>query len=110
MIELEYDEAVALLDRAVAEQGAEHTAGGIYFEEGRPHCIVGHVLAYKGLDINSDEYEGEFPYENTEVQEIPTLVADEKTMKLLATAQECQDTGGYWGDAVQEAKRVTEDL
>lgn len=108
MIELEYDEAVALLDRAVAEQGEEHLAEDHYFKDGEPHCIIGHVLAYKGLDINSSEYEGEFPYEGVGVHRIRGLRCDGRTSRLLSLAQEYQDQGRYWGDAVADAKRKTE--
>lgn len=107
MIELEYDEAVALLDRAVAEQGEDHRADDQYFKGGQPHCIIGHVLAYKGLDVNTPEYGGEFPYEGREVQDLKLLYCDGRTRELLLRAQEYQDQGRYWGDAVREAKRET---
>lgn len=108
MIELDYDETLSLLNRAVAEKGEDYTADDQYFKDGQPHCIVGHVLAYKGLDINSSEYEGEFPYEGMAVHEIRTLYCDEKAMHLLTLVQEYQDEGWYWGEAVNDAKIGTE--
>lgn len=110
MIELEYDETVALLDRAVAEMGEDHTAGDQYFKDGQPHCIVGHVLAYKGLDINSSEYGGEFPYEGVAVHGIRTLHCDEKSIDLLTRVQNLQDEGWYWGNAVKDAKIEAESV
>lgn len=110
MIELEYDETVALLDRAVAEMGEDHTAGDQYFKDGQPHCIVGHVLAYKGLDINSSEYGGEFPFEGAAVDEIRMLHCDDKSMELLTRVQDFQDEGWYWGNAVEDAKIETESV
>jgi hypothetical protein len=49
-IVVDKDKALELLDKAVAEKGADHTVDGcVYFEGGAPHCIVGHVLAEVGV-------------------------------------------------------------
>lgn len=107
LIKLGYDEALALLKRAVAEQGEDHRAADHYFENGQPHCIVGHVLSYKGLDVCTPEYDGEFPFEGRSIGELPVFEwEDQRTRLLLVKAQDYQDCGRYWGDAVREAEET----
>lgn len=113
-IKLGYDEAIELLDRAVKEKGAdyiyEHRADEasedacLYFYDGKPSCIVGHVLAYKGLTGEQAEL---LDFEGTGIfylQGNGYLDVDERTLKTLARAQQDQDHGNSWGVAVQHAK------
>lgn len=122
-IELTYDRAVELLDRAVAEKGEEYVyeipyspGECAYFHDERPGCIVGHVLAYAGLE--RDDLRGResltFPGAlrgdlnvmagPDSLAEYGVLSADDRTVTLLAEAQSKQDEGTPWYDAVEVAK------
>jgi hypothetical protein len=107
---LGYEETKQLLQRAVEEKGADfiYTTGDeggcVYFEteSHKPSCIVGHVLAYKGVTIDDI---GELNFE-TEVEGLvdqDVLDVDFKTLALLRHAQTRQDQNTAWGTSVSEA-------
>lgn len=108
---LTYTEAVALLDRAVAERGEdyvypeeERTAMGDcrYFFDGHPSCIIGHVLAYKGIGAEQiKDYEGKYVGAVISKFFVPAI----DVALLFTEAQSMQDNGHSWGQAVSEAKR-----
>jgi hypothetical protein len=117
-ITLDLEEAKQLVDRAIAEKGADYvyeqvSAPGYmldtcaYFnpQTGEPSCIVGHVLAYKGLTL-AQAVAGEW---NTGVtarglkQNYGVLDADAATLIFLNGAQESQDDGETWGKAREHA-------
>jgi hypothetical protein len=119
-VEITLDEAKELLARAVKEKGDNfvyqpiRTSGHpqcAYFtpEDGAPSCLVGHVLAYKGLtheDLDAT---------NSGVTEVQDLVeeghirVDNETLALLTVAQVEQDQGQTWGRAVEEALATYEE-
>jgi len=121
-ITLTYDEAVSLLERAVAEKGADYVyprahrlAGCVYFEEETkaPSCIVGHVLAYKGVDpepfIEDVNLNGDTVDSLLSDDEDPGFVnTDGRTKSLLSWVQHIQDNGKPWGDAVYRARNAVE--
>lgn len=98
----DFDRAVQLAKRAIAEQGSEYRYGPIdcvYFAEGKPSCIVGHMLAYDGVTaefVDANEFNDEG------VHNLP-LGADIKTEIFLIELQEQQDQEMPWGDALQLA-------
>jgi hypothetical protein len=108
---LSYEEALDLLNRAIAEKGADYvyqrTADDdscAYFKNGEPSCIVGHVLAYKGV-TQEDLPENK----NTAIVIALRIAQDDRTERLLDSAQSYQDTGTPWGDAVKSALEDTQD-
>lgn len=113
-IEITYDEAVDLLKLAVEERGADYVyprsnrdafdSGCVYFEGTTPSCIVGHVLAYKDVDGLDLRYANEIGIANLAsfVDNID-LVIDERTVSLLEKAQDAQDSGKTWGEALAAA-------
>jgi hypothetical protein len=110
-LELTYDEAVELLDRAVAEKGADFVYDRgpdghdecLYLHGNEPGCIVGHVLVYKGVDLELiRELEGIGVWSLDEY--LPQLKTDGRTRRLLGAAQGKQDSGQTWGDSVAKAK------
>ena len=129
-IELSYDEAKELLERAVQEKGPDYVYVGpegnkagelgvscIYFiDEETPGCIIGQVLAYKGFtrsDLNTDwaglpslnSGSGVLSLRNHEV-----LQVDDRTFRLMRETQQQQDRGVPWGLAVSHALRYTEEV
>jgi hypothetical protein len=101
---LEFNEALTLLRNAVEEKGKEYIypdweGDCHYFEgDGTPSCIVGYVLAAKGVtkaDLVDDQNEDS-------VHELG-ITADEKTETLLMGVQRWQDVGIPWGTALQKA-------
>jgi hypothetical protein len=115
-LEISYDEALELLDRAVAERGEDYVYDGAceYFQcdaDNQPGCIVGHVLAYKGMDpelldklgLNSTKLA--YVADKSEV-----LKLDIKTKVLLDEVQNRQDTGIPWGKAVSTSRADIERL
>lgn len=115
MIELTKQETVQLLRRAVEEKGADHVyqppthiedgeewqESHSYFHGGKPGCLVGHVLSYKGITeeaLGSDNAD-------TRVNELfvnRTVWADDDVQAILTKVQDAQDQGKAWGAAVEE--------
>jgi hypothetical protein len=116
MITLTYDEAVALLLRAVAEKGEDYVypdserEGGEsynmcqYAYDGRPSCIVGYVLAASGYDISTLSNKGI----DSLIDSGKVKVEDEETESLLFRTQNMQDRRTPWGAAVREARFQSE--
>jgi hypothetical protein len=114
-VSLSLDETKDLLSRAVKERGADYTykmltidgsALCAYFdpETKAPSCIVGQVLAYKGVTFedlwaaDKNVYASAGTLVDTEV-----IKADSETRALLEIVQSEQDAGMPWGRAVEEA-------
>ena len=109
-------EARELLTRAVEEKGADYVyprsvdeaLGCAYFEDdGTPSCIVGHVLAYKGVTLETLPLPD---FDNNAsvwaLQRSGFLEADDRASEALRRAQGRQDGGGDWGEALSIALRV----
>lgn len=121
-IEITLDEAKDLLARAVEEKGSTYVyeqvvndlgdSQCLYFNPATraPSCIVGHVLAYKGVT-----YDDMFANDVNTFASVATLAdtefikVDNKTQALLSIAQGEQDQGQTWGNAVQEALETYEE-
>lgn len=112
---LTYKEAVELLDRAVAERGEDYVYPDEertwvedcrYFFDGHPSCIIGHVLAYKGIGAEQAR-----DCEGTDAGVVISKFFEPETdVKLLfLRAQGMQDRRYPWGHAVFSAKRSVED-
>lgn len=105
-------EARELLTRAVEEMGAEYVYPDPghcrYFnDDGTPSCLVGHVLAYKGVAAVTfaDRIDNE-----TTVDGLRSwmLTADDRTARALRAAQAKQDSGEDWGTALAAAVHLLE--
>jgi hypothetical protein len=112
---LRYDDVLAELREIVrgsedyvypyAEYGIQSC---LYFEEGRPSCIVGHWLYKHGRVPDSDEIEGMNVDEVCNIFEVDVSL---RGAALLQAAQALQDLGTPWGAAVDDAvKEVAETL
>jgi hypothetical protein len=120
-IEITLEEAEALLSRAVEERGADYVyripvidgeSTCSYFDQATqaPSCIVGHVLAYKGLTFMDLSGEGLNTYANVEaLSDLEVIKVDNETLALLHIAQSEQDAGMPWGRVVEEALKTYED-
>lgn len=112
-VTIEFDEAIALLKRAVEEKGADYqylappaspekgTNGTcVYFYDGKPSCIVGHVLAYKGMTAEEigDNNAGSGVYS---LSQLGIIEVDEVTREFLVQVQQEQDLGVTWGDSLR---------
>ena len=116
---IEYAEAVELLQRAVAEKGADYvydpdsanpgSYGCAYFQQdGTPSCLVGHVIAYKGL---TKGLLGVWNGSDVDLLvERGFLDLDERAQWLLANAQNLQDNGKSWGEALDGAIEFAEEV
>jgi hypothetical protein len=122
---LTYEDAVLGLKKALAVKGEDYVyerptfkltnditinACAYFTPEGRPSCIVGHVLADLGhtiddLDAPKMSPDGTFNTGATASMAMDYLgyELDEKTRSLLSIAQDYQDSGGTWGHAVETA-------
>lgn len=103
--QLDYGQAVVFLEKAIAEKGAdyeyerpEESETCLYFEQGQPSCIVGHVLSYMGYN-HVTEGMGVMG-----VLRSLGIDADYQTQNLLMNVQTSQDGGMPWGDAVRCAQ------
>lgn len=111
MPNLTYEEARALLARAVEEKGADYVYPAglkdnndqcVYFAEGGPACIIGHVAAYLGItqaDVDSQMLEGQDA--ETFMQGLGFHIADEHLGTALRQAQAMQDDGLAWAWALE---------
>lgn len=129
-MEITYEDAVLLLKQIVADRGEDwvypdfsecrecsdlrregedaycswHTSEGCrYFtEQGQPACIVGEFFSrtLQPEDLNRFHLEGRTVIDA--LQFLPMEV-DEQTRSLLLTAQQSQDTGHTWGNALTRA-------
>ena len=104
-IEITFEEALEGLRGAIALKGADYvydTHGGCkYYKNGEPSCIVGHVLAPFGLSPDADELPDGAGV--IDLWDAGILRADARTLKLLGTCQEYQDTGDTWGKSLEIA-------
>lgn len=113
---LTFDQAKALLERAVEEKGKDFRYTQpkdewghgvcVYFDPDTkaPSCLVGHVLSYVG--VTADIVESSLTNFSTDVDDLyekGVLKADGETLMLLTLAQSEQDEGNTWGDALEEA-------
>lgn len=121
---IDVNETLELLERAVAERGEDflyptkHVDDGAWRGNGTsnshstacryaradnraPACIVGQVLAYRGLLDLERIREGVDAREQVVIMERFTPTA----IDILAEAQGLQDTGATWGEALGGARR-----
>lgn len=123
-ITLTIAEATELMERAVTEKGPDYLytiPEGIgscsYFDtKGRPSCIVGHVLSYKGLGADDLICPVLYPYGEAYLANYNTgssvtklylegiLDAPYEVIDALSAAQGFQDTGKTWGEALAAFK------
>ncbi|MGZ6788349.1 MAG: hypothetical protein ACXVGN_00010 [Mycobacteriaceae bacterium] len=101
---LSVEDVRALLVRAVEEKGADYVCSTpgmyLYFKNGEPSCIVGHVLAYLGFGP-------EHVVEGARAHRLPVLSPLRPMVGLaLTAAQGTQDNGATWGEALAEFDRV----
>jgi hypothetical protein len=116
-VEITLDEAKRLLSRAVEEKGDLYTYEQVhnqclYFnpETKAPSCLVGHVLAYKGITIDAlNASEANNSTDVHDLVEAGVIRTDLETEHLLSTAQDQQDSGATWGRALKTALGGYED-
>lgn len=120
-IRVDYDTALTLLEKAVADMGGEYVypksgtddpqVDCAYFDAmtGQPDCILGHALSYLGIGFSDVE-------NFNEGHAISVLVnngvvnLDDKAERLWQTAQSVQDKGATWESALAQARVVAEGL
>lgn len=119
MIELTISTAVEILDELVEEFGSDYVYNnGLrgqcdYVRDGKPSCIVGHVLAKVGvpierLEVADTALSGGGMTAATllrRLAEEEVLTCDVPTGTLLSEAQYNQDARETWADSVKAAKR-----
>lgn len=129
-----YEDAARALDEAVKEKGADYLyeppSGDVcsYSDrEGNPSCIVGHVIAklnpeaFQKIAENEwytlyDDEEDTYPIvKEANVRHIELTFGVElgftdKAENLLLLAQDRQDRGIHWGEAVQIAKQMAKSI
>lgn len=132
---IDYEDAVLLLKQIVADRGEDwvypsfddcqecselrlesgediycgwhNNEGCRYFtDEGQPACIVGEFISrtVEPQHINRFYIEGRIA---PEAISLMPLEVDEQTMELLHIAQQRQDTGHSWGDALTRAIEIS---
>lgn len=116
-----YDQTIELLQRAVAEKGDSYVYEkelGLfpcrYFNnQGTPSCIVGHVFDYVGLltviddSRNYSQVNGTIGGSGQRVMPEPIAEAfSDASFVALQAAQDAQDDGKTWGEALIAAKGI----
>ncbi|WP_025157226.1 hypothetical protein [Leifsonia aquatica] len=124
-ITIDRDRAIELMERAVAEKGADYVydlsdeyGTGIacfYVRGGKPSCIVGHALHYAGVDIETlVELDSPAGYSSTSIESIiendrvPGLSFTAEARAALRTAQSAQDLRETWGHSLDLAKEASQ--
>lgn len=136
--ELSADQAIELLEAAVATRGAEYNyrftaqegsgATCLYIRNGEPSCLVGVALVTEGVPIEVLTYIDEFTHdcENECLEDCTEssigsiwagqvlrdragLMLSDEARWVLSSAQIYQDTGRTWGEALEAAKRALEE-
>jgi len=123
-VKIDREQAVALLERAVFEKGADYVyqqrsalngPSCVYVDTdtGAPSCIIGHLVSYVApetlLGIAQWERSQESTYTGTDVRELKNQLVDHvefdyEALYLLRSVQTAQDGGMTWGQAVERAK------
>lgn len=103
-------------DEANLIQGSETCVTDYAYErDGQPSCIVGHVLIGLGVDpaVFREDYINRAGYEVATLnatkfthchRALPIKAEDFSVLKALVTAQDKQDQGQTWGEALVAAK------
>lgn len=74
----------------------------LYVYNNAPSCLVGHVMHRLGIPLDVlSEHEGESPN-----QFRPALSISYRAADALTKAQDVQDEGDAWADALEAAERV----
>lgn len=125
MITITKANVIELLERAVAEKGADYIDPSTEYDNcsylntfddtsnDKPGCIVGHVLHYAGADADLlhrwDANVSGLTSEQivaADEFELEGVMLDLPAFTALMTAQNHQDKSETWGRALEAAKRV----
>lgn len=124
MITITKAEVLTLLERAVNDKGAHYVDPQADFDncsyvvEGKPGCIVGHVLFYAGAPIETLErwdrdvsalqgVVGRLEPDQDSV-ELGGVELERDALIALHEAQKVQDANGTWSNALAAAERYLE--
>lgn len=116
-------QAMDTLREVVAEHGKDHVydrsaimfgplAGEtcLYVRNGKPDCIVGHVLHRLGVQLDTlHDSEGMGP-RDLSLGDSPSLELDDDAGLALTVAQNTQDNGETWGTALANTERHVSNL
>lgn len=115
--------AMRLLEEVVAAKGEDYvyvprsSDGACTYLHGRkPGCIVGHVLIRHGVPVEVirkwEDRSADSLYHGGGLPNAATLtpLTDEPTAVILQQAQEIQDQGKPWGEALLKARGMYERL
>lgn len=119
MIEIDGPRALALLTEAVNDKGTDYVCRLCEYErDNQPACLVGYALYRAGvsadtlvsMDLPNDgcgDYEGDSAIASlsTISPEYFGFQLDELAVVAFSTAQNRQDNGRTWGEALEEAAR-----
>lgn len=111
--------AIDLLRQVVATKGADITvpsSGCVYFLNGQPSCLIGHAMALVGiskddLTVTDEGFTMEFNESPlgpiiTPLAESGVLSLHTKAEAVWQAAQDAQDAGRTWGQALAAAEEV----
>lgn len=105
----------AAIEKAVADKGPDYVyedyAGGCFYQiDKEPSCIVGTALVNLGFEADPRWDNGlhEDDHENTtaDVTLPKFFTVPDNVVRAARRAQITQDTGGTWGAALENYKRV----
>lgn len=129
MKEYNETEVLSLLQRAVDLKGPDYIyprdysrdySGELicrYAKDGRPDCIVGHVLAWIGIPLEEMEADDDPTKPNGELSEgtigglfwkikaLHGITFTRRAQRMLSLAQSDQDGGLPWGKALEGAEK-----
>jgi hypothetical protein len=123
-VKLSFEEAATQLDLVVRTKGEDHidqgtTFGYVYFKDGGPSCIVGHLLAKHGIE-QADLEQYEPPTEDMrrfygrkrdankstgveKLRRLKIIDVDDTTLEMLSEAQKKNDARLPWRRAFDRA-------
>lgn len=119
MLYLNFETAVRLIEEAIELKGADYVYEPVsiepgvstcmYMQDGEPGCIVGHALHSQGIDLSL--HEGILAGATLRaLQSGGLLTVTNKAASFLEWVQIYQDDSMPWGQALQEALEVVDDM
>lgn len=84
----------------------EHVQTCLYVNNGAPSCLVGHVLHMAGVPLGALE---EFEDSSASTVTRALTTTTERVVEALLQAQEAQDHGVSWGEALERFQLVLDE-
>lgn len=100
------DEAIELLERAVAEKGGDYKnpVCVLFEDDGPPCCLIGHALAYLGVGFEHHVSTFAGHYQSYDVRKAGIADLNDEATRVFEIAQGSADSDKTWGETLEYTK------